>query len=97
MAIEITERKRRLVLDWVLVGVILACLTAFFDLRATVQAQTTSFNELSARLAKVEQEAKQTADHSSQVSQNTATKGDILRLEGRIDQLVNLLLTKNGR
>ncbi len=97
MAIEITERKRRLVLDWVLVGVIVACLTAFFDLCATVKSQTTSFNELSARLAKVEEEVKQTAQHSNQASQNTATKGDILRLEGRIDQLVNLMLTKNGR
>jgi outer membrane murein-binding lipoprotein Lpp len=90
MAIEITERRRRLVIDWVLVGVIVACCTAFFDLRATVHAQTKAFDQLSHRIEKVETDA-QTAP------QNTATKGDIARLEGRIDQLVNLMLTKNGR
>jgi hypothetical protein len=50
MAIEITERRRRLVIDWVLVGVIVACCTAFFDLRATVHAQTKAFDQLSHRI-----------------------------------------------
>ncbi len=94
MAIEITERKRRLVIDWVLVGVIVACCTAFFDLRATVHAQTKAFDALNKRLEQVEAEAHTSAQQSSQ---NTATKGDIARLEGRIDQLVNLMLTKPGR
>lgn len=90
MAIEISERRRRLVIDWVLVGVIVACCTAFFDLRATVQAQTRAFSELSARLDRVES-ATQLAP------QNAATKSDIQRLEGRIDQLVNLMLSNARR
>lgn len=71
-------------------GIIAACVVAFFDLRATVHAQTKAFDQLSARLAKVEEGA-QTAPA------NTATKGDIARLEGRIDQLVNLMLSTRQR
>jgi hypothetical protein len=86
-AIEVTDRRRRLILDWTLVGIICACGAAFFDLRSTVHAQTKAFDEMSARMARLEADAQQRPE-------NTATKADISRLEGRIDQLVSLMLTQ---
>jgi hypothetical protein len=90
MPIEVTSQKRRLVLDWVLVGVIVACCTAFFDMRSTVQSQTKSFDALALRLARVE------GDLQS-VPSSTATKQDIARLEGRIDQLVTMMMAQSQR
>lgn len=91
--IEIRARQRRLILDWTLVAIICACVAAFFDLRSTVHAQTKAFEEMTARMSRIEAEA-QSAPATA------ATKGDIQRLEGRIDQLVSLMLTTqrpNGR
>jgi len=85
--IEVSDRRRRLILDWTLVGIICACAAAFFDLRSTVHAQTKAFEEMSVRVMRIESET-QTAPA------NTATKADISRLEGRIDQLVSLMLTQ---
>ncbi|MCA2992068.1 hypothetical protein [Gemmatimonas sp.] len=90
MTIEVTDRRRRLILDWTLVGIIAACVAAFFDLRSTVHAQTKAFEEMSARVIRIESDAKHAPE-------NTATKADISRLEGRIDQLVNLMLTTQHR
>lgn len=87
--IEVTDRRRRLILDWTLVGIICACAVAFFDLRATVVGQTKAFDAMSTRLARVEAEAQQRPE-------NTATKADIARLESRIDQLVSLMLTQRS-
>lgn len=91
--LEIHARQRRLILDWTLVGIICACIAAFFDLRSTVQAQTKAFEAMTARMTRIESEAQS-------APMNAATKGDIQRLEGRIDQLVSLMLTTqrpNGR
>jgi hypothetical protein len=83
--LAITDRRRRLVLDWTLVLAIAACIMAFADMRATVNAQTHAFEQLSQRLAEIEK-------RELTAPANTATKGDIARLEGRIDQLVALMM-----
>lgn len=87
MSFEIADRRRRIILDWTLVGIICACAAAFFDLRSTVHAQTAAFDAMAVRVGRIESET-QTAPA------NTATKADISRLEGRIDQLVSLMLTQ---
>lgn len=83
--IEIRERRRRIVLDWVLAGAIVACLSAFFDLRATVNAQTAAFQQVTTRLDGVETREKNAPN-------NVATKADVDRLERRIDKLTDVLL-----
>lgn len=90
MTIEITDRKRRLIIDWTLVGIIAACVVAFFDQRAVTQANTKALEELTGRMGRIEAQAQN-------APANTATKADINRLEGRIDQLVNLMLTTQHR
>lgn len=90
MTIEVTDRRRRLIIDWTLVGIICACVVAFFDQRAVTTANTQALAELSHRMERVEAEAQS-------APANTATKADIARLEGRIDQLVNLMLTTQHR
>lgn len=87
--IELTDRRRRIVLDWTLFLAIAACVMAFADLRATVAAQTKAFDAVTKRLDEVEQRA-------MSAPANAATKGDISRLEGRIDQLVSLMLTQRA-
>lgn len=83
--VEISDRKRRIVLDWILVGAIIACLSAFFDLRSTVHSQTTAFEQVSKRLDAIEQ-------REQQAPANIATKADVARLETRIDDLVRMLM-----
>lgn len=83
--VEISARRRRIVLDWVLVGTVVACLSAFFDLRATVKSQTDAFQQVTQRLDAIE--AREQAAPST-----VATKADVARLEARIDKLVDVLM-----
>lgn len=83
--VEISARRRRIVLDWVLVGAVVACLSAFFDLRATVKSQTDAFEQVTRRLDGIE--AREQAAPST-----VATKADIARLETRIDKVIDVLM-----
>jgi hypothetical protein len=85
--IELSSNRRRIVLDWTLALAVVACIMAFADLRATVTAQTKAFEAVTKRLDDIETRA-------TAAPANAATKGDISRLEGRIDQLVSLMLTQ---
>lgn len=83
--VAITSRRRRLVLDWVLVGAVVACLSAFFDLRASVRSQTDAFEQMTKRLDGIE-----AREQAAPVT--VASKADIARLEARIDKLVDVLM-----
>lgn len=83
--VEITARRRRIVLDWVLVGAVVACLSAFFDLRATVKSQTTAFEQVTHRLDGIEAREKT-------LPETVATKADVARLESRIEKLFDVLM-----
>jgi hypothetical protein len=84
-SVEITDRKRRIVLDWVLVGAVVACLSAFFDLRATVKSQTDAFEQVSRRPDGIE-------SREQAAPGTVATKADIARLETRIDKVIDVLM-----
>jgi len=83
--IAIAARRRRIVLDWVMVGAVVACLSAFFDLRATVKSQTDAFQQMTKRLDGIE-----AREQAAPVT--VASKADIARLEARIDKLVDVLM-----
>jgi len=79
--------RRRVAVDLALLGVLFALIAAFFDMRSTQQAQTEAFRAVVLRLDAIEnrERAQSTA---------AATKGDIDRIERRLDRLQELLITR---
>jgi hypothetical protein len=79
--------RRRVVVDLALLTVLFALIAGFFDMRSTMGAQTDAFRAVTQRLDAIEnRERLQTSA--------AATKGDIDRIERRLDRLQELLITR---
>jgi tetrahydromethanopterin S-methyltransferase subunit G len=79
--------RRRVAVDLALLCTLFALIAAFADMRAQQQAQTAAFRAVMQRLDAIEtrERAQSTA---------VATKGDIDRIERRLDRLQELFLTR---
>lgn len=77
--------RRRLVIDLSLLAVVFALLAGFFDMRSAMRQQTEAFRAVSARLDAIE-------TRERGMPTTTATKGDIDRLERRLDRLQEILM-----
>lgn len=82
--IELSDRRRRVVLDWTLAAAIIACVAGFVELRSSVSELSRTTMRLELKMSQMEIDTKH--DQST-----VATKSDVARIEARIDRLAELL------
>ena len=79
--------RRRVAVDLALLTVLFALIGGFFDMRSSMRAQTEAFRAVIQRV-----DAMETRERVQSTS--VATKGDIDRIERRLDRLQELLITR---